>query len=45
VRARLASAYIDPMPMTPAQLGEAMQREHVRLGKLIQKLGITADGA
>lgn len=45
VRARLASAYIDPMPMTPAQLGQTMQREHVQLGKLIQKLGITADGA
>lgn len=45
VRARLASAYIDPMPMSPRQLGEVMQEEHVRLGKLIQKLGITADGA
>lgn len=45
VRARLAGAYIDPMPMSPRQLGEAMQQEHVRLGKLIQKLGITADGA
>jgi len=45
VHARLASAYIDPMPMSPRQLGEAMQQEHVRLGKLIQKLGITADGA
>jgi tripartite-type tricarboxylate transporter receptor subunit TctC len=45
VRARLAAAYIDPWPMSPGQLGEAMQREHVRLGKLIERLGIKADGA
>ena len=44
VRARLANASIDPMPMSPSELGEAMQREHVRLGKLIRQLGITADG-
>jgi tripartite-type tricarboxylate transporter receptor subunit TctC len=45
VRARLATAYIDPLPMTPAQLGDAMRREHTHLGKLINQLGITADGA
>jgi len=45
VRARLTAAYIDPAPMSPQQLGEAMQREHVRLSKLIQQLGIKADGA
>lgn len=44
VRARLANASIDPMPMTPRELDEAMRREHVRLGKLIRQLGITADG-
>ena len=45
VRARLANASIEPMPMTPRQLDEAMRREHDRLGKLIRQLGITADGA
>jgi len=44
VRARLAHASIDPMPMSPRELDEAMRREHVRLGKLIRQLGITADG-
>ena len=44
VRARLAHANIDPMPMTPRELDEAMRREHERLGKLIRQLGITADG-
>lgn len=44
VRTRLANASIEPMPMSPRELGEAMQREHVRLGKLIRQLGITADG-
>ncbi|WP_170921231.1 Bug family tripartite tricarboxylate transporter substrate binding protein [Enhydrobacter aerosaccus] len=41
---RLAAAYIQPLPMTPEQLGQAMQREHERLGALIQQLGIKADG-
>lgn len=44
VRARLANASIEPMPLTPGELDEAMRREHVRLGKLIRQLGITADG-
>lgn len=44
VRTRLAHASIDPMPMSPRELDEAMRREHVRLGKLIRQLGITADG-
>ncbi len=44
VRARLANASIDPMPMTPRELDGAMRREHIRLGKLIRQLGITADG-
>jgi tripartite-type tricarboxylate transporter receptor subunit TctC len=45
VRARLAHASIEPLPMTPRELDEAMRREHDRLGKLIRQLGITADGA
>jgi tripartite-type tricarboxylate transporter receptor subunit TctC len=45
VRARLANASIEPMPMSPRELDEAMRREHDRLGKLIRQLGITADGA
>lgn len=44
VRTRLTNAYIDPLPLSPSQLDEAMRREHVRLGQLIRKLGITADG-
>jgi tripartite-type tricarboxylate transporter receptor subunit TctC len=41
---RLDAAYITPLPMTPEQLAEAMQKEHDRLGKLIAQLGIKADG-
>lgn len=41
---RLDAAYITPLPMTPEQLGAAMQKEHERLGKLIAQLGIKADG-
>jgi len=41
---RLEGAYITPLPMTPEQLGEAMKKEHERLGKLIAQLGIKADG-
>jgi tripartite-type tricarboxylate transporter receptor subunit TctC len=44
VGTRLANASIEPMPMTPRELDEAMRREHERLGKLIRQLGITADG-
>lgn len=42
---RLGAAYITPQPMTPEQVGSAMQQEHERLGKLIHQLGIKADGA
>lgn len=45
VRARLASAAIDPLPLNPQQIEETLQREHLRLARLIQRLGITADGA
>ncbi|HTR87540.1 MAG TPA: tripartite tricarboxylate transporter substrate binding protein [Reyranella sp.] len=41
---RLEAAYITPLPMTPEELGAAMQAEHERLGKLIAQLGIKADG-
>jgi tripartite-type tricarboxylate transporter receptor subunit TctC len=41
---RLEMSYITPMPMTPEELGAAMQAEHDRLGKLIAQLGIKADG-
>jgi tripartite-type tricarboxylate transporter receptor subunit TctC len=42
---RLGTAYITPSPMTPEQVGEAMLAEHERLGKIITRLGIKADGA
>jgi tripartite-type tricarboxylate transporter receptor subunit TctC len=41
---RLGAAYITPLPMTSDQLGETMQKEHDRLGRLIAQLGIKADG-
>jgi tripartite-type tricarboxylate transporter receptor subunit TctC len=44
-RQRLASLYIQPLPMSAAEVGADMAREHQRLGKLIQQLGIKADGA
>ena len=43
-RQRLVGAYIEPTPMTPAEVGAAMQREHERLSKMIERLGIKADG-
>ena len=43
-RKRLAAAYIEPMPMSPAETAAALAAEHERLGKLIQQLGIKADG-
>ena len=44
-QARLAAAYIEPTPMSPAETKSALASEHERLGKLIQQLGIKADGA
>lgn len=44
VQRRLAAAYIDPMPMTVAEVTAWLTQEHMRLGKLIQQLGIKADG-
>ena len=43
-RKRLAAAYIEPMPPSPAETAIALDAEHERLGKLIQQLGIKADG-
>jgi tripartite-type tricarboxylate transporter receptor subunit TctC len=42
-RKRLDAAYITPSPMTPAEVGESMQKEHERLGKIIARLGIKPD--
>ena len=42
---RLAAAYIEPMSLSPADTARALAAEHQRLGKLIQELGIKADGA
>ena len=44
-RARLAAAYIEPMSLDPKQTGDALATEQARLGKMIQLLGIKADGA
>ena len=41
---RLAAAYIEPLSLSPAQTATALAAEHERLGKLIQHLGIKADG-
>ena len=43
-RKRLRAVYIEPLPMTPSEVGEAMSREHERLGRLIAQVGIKADG-
>jgi tripartite-type tricarboxylate transporter receptor subunit TctC len=43
-RKRLLQAYIEPQPMSPAELAADMRREHERLGQLIRQVGITADG-
>jgi tripartite-type tricarboxylate transporter receptor subunit TctC len=42
---RLVASYITPSPMTPAEVGESMQKEHERLGKIITRLGIKPDGS
>ena len=44
-RKRLLTTYIEPQPMSPPELAAWLQREHERLGKLIDQLGIKADGA
>lgn len=42
---RLLAAYIEPQPMTPAELAAWLRAERARLGGIIQRLGIKADGA
>jgi tripartite-type tricarboxylate transporter receptor subunit TctC len=44
-RQRLAAAYIEPLPLGPAESEAVLAAEHERLSKLIQQLGIKADGA
>jgi tripartite-type tricarboxylate transporter receptor subunit TctC len=41
---RLDLAYIQPLPMSPAETAAALQAEHERLARLIRQLGIKADG-
>ena len=43
-RKRLLTAYIEPQPMSPQELAAWLDREHDRLGGMIQRLGIKADG-
>ena len=43
-RKRLAAAYIEPMVLSPGETTAALAAEHERLGKLIQQLGLKADG-
>lgn len=43
-RKQLAAAYIEPMVLSPGETTAALAAEHERLGKLIQQLGIKADG-
>ena len=43
-RKRLLTAYIEPQPMSPKELAAWLDREHDRLGGMIQRLGIKADG-
>ncbi len=44
-RKRLLTAYIEPQPLSPGELAAWLERERERLGKLIDRLGIKADGA
>jgi tripartite-type tricarboxylate transporter receptor subunit TctC len=41
----LRAAWIEPLPMQPAEAGAVMRREHDRLGAIIRQLGIKADGS
>ncbi|MCW5733641.1 MAG: hypothetical protein KIS73_05920 [Enhydrobacter sp.] len=44
-RKRPEMAYIQPLPMTPAETANAMTSEYNRLGAMIKQLGIKADGS
>lgn len=41
---RLKQVYVEPLPMTPEETAKALNDEHERLGKVIEQLGIKADG-
>jgi tripartite-type tricarboxylate transporter receptor subunit TctC len=43
-RKRLLTAYIEPQSMSPQELAAWLDHEHDRLGGMIQRLGIKADG-
>ena len=45
VRERLASVYIEPLPMTVKEVEAWVVAQHSRLGKLIAQTGIKADGS
>ena len=42
---RLQNAYIEPQPMSPGELGAWLGAERERLGGMIRRLGIKADGS
>ncbi len=42
---RLQNAYIEPQPMSPGELGAWLGSERERLGGMIRRLGIKADGS
>jgi len=42
---RLQTAYIEPQPMSPGELGTWLGAERERLGGMIRRLGIKADGS
>lgn len=44
-RKRLLTAYIEPQPMSPGEVADWLKRERERLGGMIQRLGIKADGS
>lgn len=44
-RSHLASVYVEPLPMPATEVGTTMKREHDRLGAVIERLGIKADGS
>ena len=43
VRDRLMGLGLDPLPSTPAQLGELTRTGHARIGKVIRDAGIKAE--
>ncbi len=41
---RLDAIYVQPLPMTPTETADALNSEHARLARMIDQLGIKADG-